>query len=190
MATDTSLDQLLVQVLAGGAGARRSFDQLYRKGYSYVRSMGVPPDCAKDVVSDVLVKLVQVGPPTANTNAAGYLYRMFRNGAMDWHRQRRESVRRISDTDVLDIPAPHEDHSEAVEDCLRRALAAFAQKSEDRATVLRLAYLEGWSQSRVADHIGRSYGATREFLYQTRKLFRTLLVDMCGEHLEADAVEP
>lgn len=191
MATESSLDQLLVQVLAGGHGARQSFDQLYRKCYSYVRSLGVPADDARDVVSEVLVKLVQRGPPTVNSNASGYLYRMFGNAAMDWHREQSNSANRFSSTAVPDIPAPRDEHdAEAGEECLRRALAAFAQDSEERAIVLRLTYLEGWSQSRVAEHIGRSYGATREFLYQTRKLFRKLLLDMCGEHLEAGAVEP
>ena len=67
-------------------------------------------------------------------------------------------------------------------DCVRRAWRAFTADHPQRAEALNLAILEEWSPVELADYLGRSYGATREYLSQCRKVLRGYVQHWCGDH--------
>ena len=66
-------------------------------------------------------------------------------------------------------------------DCIRERFAHFAREHPERAMVLSMAEWDGWRIDDIARWIGRSPGATRQYLSQSRKLLRDLLAP-CREH--------
>lgn len=56
--------------------------------------------------------------------------------------------------------------------CLRRGFAAFAQDHPERAQVLYLAAVEGWTREELATHLGRTPHAATEYLSQCRAKLR------------------
>ena len=71
---------------------------------------------------------------------------------------------------------------DSAEDCVQQALSLFAKEHSDRARVLSLAAIEGWDTKEVAAFIGRTLGATREYISQCRKYFSKYL-EPCQEYL-------
>lgn len=66
------------------------------------------------------------------------------------------------------------------QDCVRRGFAAFAAAHPERAQVLYLAAVEGWSRGELAELIGRSTHATTEYLSQCRAKLRPYIAH-CDE---------
>jgi RNA polymerase sigma factor (sigma-70 family) len=181
MEEKTPIEELLADVLANRATSRGSFAALYRRCFGFVRSKGVPQDDARDIVSLTIQKIIESGGLRGARNNAGYLYRMLTNASMDWHRARNRMSRPSTLYDSVDLSVAEED-SESREECLRGALKVFSKEFPDQALVLQLAYMEEWSGSRIATHIGRTPGAARTFLWETRKKFRKLLLEVCNDH--------
>ena len=67
-----------------------------------------------------------------------------------------------------DIPATEPDPARLVQDCVAKGLERFAAEEPERAYVIDL-YADGIGLQEIADRIGRTYGATREYLSQCRK---------------------
>ena len=53
-------------------------------------------------------------------------------------------------------------------ECVRRGFAVFAQQHPERAQVLYLAVVEGWSREELAQFLGRTIHAATEYLSQSR----------------------
>ncbi len=69
-----------------------------------------------------------------------------------------------------------------LEDCVRKAYAAFAESHVDRAEILARVAFEGWSIEDVAAVLKRTPGATREYLSQCRKKLKAFL-EPCRDYL-------
>ena len=63
--------------------------------------------------------------------------------------------------------------------CIQEQLAKFREAEPKRAEILEF-ILEGFSTEEIRLIIGRSYGATREFMSQCRKKFRPF-IEICNE---------
>lgn len=178
-------DSLLRQLLAGSEEGTRCVTALYdryaRKFHGFLRRNGLNTQEAEDLVHDVFVKLWNLrGRGIKVTSASAYLWMMLRNALADHWRQRRPEI--LTD-DPPDVAAESEDSDSELDDCIGRAFEAFRRDAPERAQVLYLTVYEDWDIAQVAQVIGRTYNATKEFLSQSRKRFREVMSSMCREQL-------
>ena len=64
--------------------------------------------------------------------------------------------------------------------CVRHGFALFSQDHPERAQVLYLAIVEGWTREELAEHLGRSTHAATEYLSQCKAKFRPY-VEKCRD---------
>jgi RNA polymerase sigma-70 factor (ECF subfamily) len=64
--------------------------------------------------------------------------------------------------------------------CIRQGFALFSRDHPERAQVLYLAIVEGWTREELADYLGRSTHAATEYLSQCKAKFRPY-VEKCRE---------
>lgn len=64
--------------------------------------------------------------------------------------------------------------------CVRRGFELFSRDHPERAQVLYLAIVEGWTREELASHLGRSVHASTEYLSQCRAKFQPY-IENCRE---------
>lgn len=159
--------------------------RFYREAAAALRSW----QAAEDVVQDAMVKVWQrcatfhgSGDPLA------WIHQVVRNTLLDALRQRRpmQELSTLSDdatppelqAELAEIAHQHshtpeqqvsEQQREAV---FRACFAAFARAHPEHATVLRWVVEDGLDNAEVQALLGRTAGATREFISQCRKKAR------------------
>lgn len=148
---------------------------------------------AEDVVQDAMVKVWQrctsfrgPGDPLA------WIHSVVRHTLLDALRQRRPEQPLEGDDGALSAPVqaavlqlsqqqvarPDQQLAEQqVEAVFQRGFDRFAQAHPEHAMVLRWVVEDGLDNSAVEQLLGRSPGATREFLSQCRKKARPFLAD-------------
>lgn len=188
--------QQLVQALAlvaqGGSAAERGFKVVYDAfwGRCVARFMGrgQPQGVAQDLASDTLVKvaakLKDLRDPVAlerwvNVVATNTLLDHLRA-----HRREREHTVALDDDTDETLAEQLIDHSQGdpgIQRCLAQQLALFCRDEPQRGGLLTGMALDGWSIDEAAQAIGRTAGATKEYLSQCRKLlWRYLSLCMNG----------
>jgi RNA polymerase sigma-70 factor (ECF subfamily) len=156
------------------------------------RSLG-HVDEARDLVQDTLIKAWQKCASFGGTSEIyAWLKQVLRNGAIDRLRQRRPEVSLDSDDSQDDSSAtwaevevalrasaagdafePLTELEQRERDAVfRRCAAAFAAADPQAAAVLRWIVDDELTPAQIAELIGRSPGATREYLSQCRKKAR------------------
>lgn len=200
---DASIERdraLLAQLQRSGRAREQAVNALY-DGYGpafqrYFERHGVDAAQAEDLVQEVFVNIVRgadhyrgEAPPSA------WLWSIARNALISHRRGSR--VRWVGlpeeteeDGDGWQIPDPADPVDaqlceEALIDCIRREFARFAAKHADRAHALGLIAFHGWKPAEVAEYLGRTGGAAREYLSQCRKLLQPFLTPC--RHLLAEA---
>ena len=201
----SSEDELLRQVAAGGRRARQAttvfYDRYARKFRSYLAFNGVSGTDAEDIVQEVFLNVFRLADrPRQIENAKAYIYGILNNALRDfWRRQARqpmpvdwaESVLDAEDgaLGTLETAADRDergiDETMSLQRCLERAFSAFQQQSHERANVVYLSAVEQFSPREIAEYLGRSYGATREYMSQCMQRFRRYLWEFCKDHVEA-----
>lgn len=163
--------------------------RFYREAATALRSW----QAAEDVVQDAMVKVWQrcatfrgPGDPLA------WIHSVVRHTLLDALRARRPDEPLHSDDGELTAPAqaavaalsaeawatPDRQLAEQqVEAVFRRCFARFEADHPDHATVLRWVVEDGLDNRAVEALLGRSPGATREFISQCRKKARPYLAD-------------
>jgi RNA polymerase sigma-70 factor (ECF subfamily) len=148
---------------------------------------------ARDLVQDTLFKAWQKCASFGGSSEVyAWLKQVLRNGAIDRLRQRRPEVSLDSDDSDdgssstwaevevslrasaggnADEPLPELEQRER-DAVFRRCAAAFAAADPQAAAVLRWIVDDDLTPAQIADLIGRSPGATREYLSQCRKKAR------------------
>ena len=179
---------------AGGAAAERALTALYdeyaRRLLGLLRSKGFMIEEAEEILQEAFLKLYQARHKLADVETPkAYLYRTVLNCSTDFLRRKKKAEPEIGvEPDQLDSAAAPQSEDEGFVDCLQGALVQFEAEAPERALAIRLAVIEGMTGQELADAIGRSYGAAREFLSQTRKRFQSLLQELCGDYLPQEAV--
>ena len=193
-------EQCFAAIAAGGAGARKAIGALYerhaRRMLGTLRGWGLSPDDASDVLQEVFVKLARL--KTAVQHPRAYLATTLRNSFVDFLRGRNpevnESVLQTGDEDAEEsfierMPAPESGDAElGLRDCLARALEAFRTRNPEGARAIYLAVVEELSRQELAEVLGRTYGATREFLSQCMRKFEGLVRQICPDYVPDEGV--
>ena len=192
----TQAECLLRRMMDGGDARRQAVAELYRcfapRFRRYFRSQRLGDAEAEDLVQDVFVKVVRAcGDFRGEARADTWLWAIARNSLISRFRARLPDMP-LDDIDLdqlcatnpalqaapPDAPAPG-----GVDDCVQRGIARFGTDFPDRARAIGFLVIEEWSVEDIARALGRTPGATREFLSQCRKKLRPYIED-CLELLE------
>jgi RNA polymerase sigma-70 factor, ECF subfamily len=151
------------QIVRGDQGA---FDRLYDRYASLVftfavRLLGSRTD-AEDLLQEVFIrvwrKAATYRPELGNPEA--WLMTITRNRARD--RRREQAMTRKAEAGHLGPPAAPEPGSWAErDDEVRKARQTLAQLPEDHRIVLEMAYLDGLTQTEIADRLGKPLGTVK-----------------------------
>lgn len=184
---------LIVTQLRQGAGAaelgaRLLYDAYWARLVRFFMLHRQPDGQAEELASEVLFKVV-LKIHTLREDAAftGWLWQIARNElAGHTRRNNLEEIQLAEEAWQLALAAmPDEGHGEAtVQRCLQGQLERFRQEHPERAFCIEQAVLEGWDGTAMAVFLGRSYGATREYLSQCRKKIAQYLHPCLDTHAD------
>lgn len=178
---------------AGGPQGQRALGELYRELRRpllvYLLANGLVPAAAEDALHEVFLRILRAAAQCQHGGTAtAWVWRIARNVATDVHRDGQRVVAMDADEQQALAeaqPAPACDLSGgSIDDCVAQALQRFAREHPERADALRLVHLERWTGEQLAAYLGRTPGATREFLSQCRRVFRPF-IEPCRELLAA-----
>lgn len=185
---DTELE-LLNQVIGNGISAKRSLEKLHqvysRKILAFLRSQGISMPDAQEILQDVFIKIWNLrGKDTRVKSASSYLWTIVRNTLNDYYSMHRGAPSQFDEVDIPDITSPEEDGCLAsLEECISNVFKRFQVLEGDRGEVIKLTIWNKWKIRDVAAHIGRTEGATKQFLAQSRKKLRAMAHADCAEHI-------
>ena len=175
----------LVQRLRTEASREQAVGDLYREFAGRLRRFYLAhrasPEAADDWVQETFVKVIaKLSSYRGDSPFAAWLWAIARNVMLD-------AIRREGRTPTvvdLDDAGPIRDESVAPEgglpardrdDCTKAQFLRFAGRFPERAQCISWAVTDGLSMSDIAGMIGRSVGATREFISQSLKKLREFL---------------
>lgn len=187
--------------LLGRIGAGKDVDalaQLFERHagrfLGALRKRGFSAADAEDIVQDWFLKMMNAGPLLARvTQPRAYLWRMLLNAASDHigKSRRFEPLDPCNPDDapskaVVDALSTHEapDVRIDVDRCVDRAWERLLASAPERAQALEWVIVDELGGSEIAELLHRSYGATREYLSQCRRVFRDLLREVCPDWTE------
>jgi len=188
-------EQLIKMIQQGGKAAQAAFGRIYSsKAVEFRRffiANGLTLEDAKDVTQETFVKIVRNIDSFRGEGAANaWLWQIARNCLTDHIRKR---CARPEDTANDERWSIIEQNSEAlrlqdaiafegnVDNCVSAGLQRFEREEPERAYALML-QMEDHSTTIIGERIGRSPGATREYLSQCRKKLQPF-IEHCLEHL-------
>ena len=175
----------LKKIRAGGAARSEGVSELYRRYalrmVAYFLRNRLPRAEAEDLTQDVFLSVVRNCEQfRGDARIDAWLWSIARNRLIDKVRASRptesvdeEELLQLSDGTFEDASANVQD----LVDCVRRGFGRFALAHHDRAQALILSVAEGWSVAELAAFLGRTPGATREYVSQCRKRLREFLED-------------
>lgn len=197
MAGSPSLDNLdddppspvrpgLIQAPASPA-TRGDIERLYHshcgKLVRFFKRCGQSEALAQDLAQESFVQALRHLPQfDGRAQLSTWVWAIARNLLLAHLRKQGRRVERVTDEtgEPVELDALTSEPSGRLtdlQDCVRRGFAAFAQQHPERAQVLYLAAVEGWTREELAQFLGRTPHATSEYLSQCRAKLRPFLAD-------------
>tara|TARA_B110000261_G_scaffold145864_1_gene169581 strand:+ start:44 stop:625 length:582 start_codon:yes stop_codon:yes gene_type:complete len=176
----------IIQLLREGRSdeAMRLFEKYgFRKEFiGFTIKSGINKEDAKDLVQEFTIdKLTMQSDSIKDIEfARSWMYRVLRNMVNDKGRvlKKNREVPFDEDRDQSQAPKILEEN-QTRSGCVQEQLAKFRESDPKHAETLDF-ILNGLSPEEIRLVIGRSYGATREFMSQCRKKFRPF-IEICNE---------
>jgi RNA polymerase sigma factor (sigma-70 family) len=162
------------------------FDRYSQKLIAYVCRKGFDTEAARDLLQDILLKFISGIIEKKGNCSVGLLWNIAKTTVIDeirsLHAKKRDVSTEVS-LDEYDSDIPSEDGPQNSEfaDCVDKCLDLFAHKWPEHSAALKLALFEEWSMRELSDYLGRTYGATRQYISECRKRLRTLVIEHCAE---------
>jgi RNA polymerase sigma-70 factor (ECF subfamily) len=155
----------------------------FRKEFiGFAMKSGIDYEDARDLVQKFIIdKLCMKSDSIKNIEfARTWMYQVFRNMIHDQGRMlsRNREVPLDENKDQAYEQRTY-DKNQALTDCVQEQLKIFREKEPKHAEVVEF-ILKDLNTEQIRLIIGRSYGATREFMSQCRKKFRPFL-EICNE---------
>ena len=190
-------DADIISALAGsGPRQAAALRKLYQqKGHELGRffvAKGLSHADADDVLQETMLKVLkQAGSFRSDGTANAWLWQIARNALIDHQRQKMRSTEdTLNDEQWLMAEASPamqtvdpSQSAKAADDCVTKGLAKFAQQEPEKAYALELV-IEGVEGKEIAERLGRSEMATRQYLTQSRKHIAPFIQD-CLQFLAA-----
>jgi len=175
---------------------RAFFAVLYRGGLQTLRD----PDAARDLVQDTFIKVWRrCATFRGDSELLPWIKTILRHTAIERLRQRThevpmedhegmtaEAAARIMEMSGECNPTPEQEaRRHELADQFRQGWASFERDDPVRANVMAWVVEDGLAIEDIADLLGRTPGATREFVSQCRKRARVYLADWYALALES-----
>ena len=175
-------DEMILKIRNGGMDREHAIKVLYDKFYRQVCGRfvqwGMARQDASDLFQEVVMK-INKGAKKFNSEMKGeaWLWQIARNAFYD--DQRRKKRQPLDNTaytneeefdnilDIIEAPVEIRDEDN-VDRCFERGLMIFEREEPDRVWALMM-QMDGKSVTDISAQIGRSVGATKEYLSQCRK---------------------
>lgn len=180
----------------GGAAIERTlreldrayFEKLYREAVRGLRDS----DAALDLVQDTFIKVwLRCATFQADSEVLPWIKSILRHGLLDRLRKAGREVgledetgpspefeARVFQLSTDAVPTPHDEaRRRQLDDCFRRCWERFESAAPSHALVMSWIVDDGLTHEQIADLLGRTPGATREFISQCRKRARTHLAE-------------
>jgi RNA polymerase sigma-70 factor (ECF subfamily) len=172
------------------AGVRALYELMGSPMLRFFVHLGVPAEEARDLLQETFVKILRAAYKfKPGGSAKAWLWQIARNCLND-HLRESARLRRheamfddeqwntVKDTVPAKAPLIC-----SVDECVAQGIARFSADMPDRAFALTL-QMEGASIQDIADRIGRTAAATKEYLSQSRKKLQPFIAH-CTELLVA-----
>lgn len=187
MSTDEA--DCLRRIASGGALRRQGIADLYAhyavRFRGYFRRRGASPADADELCQDSFVRLVRALDRGARVEQPrAWIWSVAQSQWLDWRRKTTPAAVAAGDWDGAE---PGEDPTARgvhLDDCVRRQFAAYSATDPAGAQALLWASVEQFTAPEIGELLGRSPGATRQFLSEARKRVRDYL-SVCREWLDA-----
>jgi RNA polymerase sigma-70 factor (ECF subfamily) len=146
----------------------------------YVRRRVDDPDAAEDVLQDIFLRLhTRLSDVRRPDRLLPWLYRLARSAVIDDVRRRRPAAE-LPD-DLPEEEPPPDDVSLQIARGLGHMVDALP---EPYRQAVRLSELEGWTQGRVAEHLGLSLSGAKSRVQRGRRMLHKMLTDCCTFELD------
>ena len=156
----------------------------FRKEFiGFVMKTGINYEDASDMVQKFIIdKLYMQSNSIKNIEfARTWMYSVLTNMVKDHGRilKKNREVPLDEERDQSQSPKIMNEKSQTRSGCIQEQLVKFREAEPKRAEVIEF-ILKGFSTEEIRLILGRSYGATREFMSQCRKKFRPF-IEICNE---------
>ena len=156
----------------------RLFAKYQRVVYCGVYSVtGNTPD-AEDAMQSLFLKLIDQGfSEDSVRDPAGYLFRAGANEARQMHRAQERRSRNHTDDEVGLLTDPATDRNRGTEAMRERLLDAMDKLEPEQADILLLRVERGYSDTEIADLLGKTRGAVAMALHRAKERLKDLMCD-------------
>jgi RNA polymerase sigma-70 factor (ECF subfamily) len=172
-------------------GVRALYDLMGAPMLRFFVHLGVPTEESRDLLQETFVKILRAAHKfRSGGSAKAWLWQIARNCLND---HLRETARLRKHETAFDdeqwsavedtVPAKAPQVC-SIDDCVAEGVARFSEGMPDRAFALTL-QMEGASVQDIADRIGRTAAATKEYLSQSRKKLQPFIAH-CADLLVAE----
>jgi len=160
----------------------------------YFVSCGIDRSQAEDIVQETIIKIVQqLNSYSSQGSVNSWMWQIARNCLIDFTRRRANSEESLDDeqwqsvdqrVSMKEFNQSSHDVEREVELCVSNGLKLFAKEHPDRAYALEMV-VEGVDSEQIAERLGRTYDALRQYLMQCRKYLKPY-IETCYLMLKAE----
>lgn len=191
-------EEIITMIRAGGkamdAGVNALYQAMAQPMLRFFVYQGVSSDDANDVLQETIVKIIRSADSFGGTGTAkAWIWQVARNCLIDHQRKlgnmgkhevavNDEQWTRLEETKAAPTSAARSSE-DSVDKCVAEGLSAFSNREPERAYVLIL-QMEGLSIEEIGHRIGRTVGATKEYLSQCKKKIQPFIAH-CTDYLMA-----
>ena len=181
---------MIKAILAGGRKQDQALVALYRKGAEWRRYFvykGLSTEIAEEVVQETICKIFEKatkytgGSGFGDASANAWMWQIAKNCMVDEVRRKKLTGTSLDSDDEDEATAAKrtqveaeissgvtKSHTRDAELCVSAGIEDFAADFPDRARALEM-QMDGEDVQSIANRIGRTIGATKEFLSQCKK---------------------
>lgn len=174
-------EEILKKLELGGKEQEKALSELYTKKAKefgrFFMSNGLDQMSADEVVQETVLKIFkQATAYRGEGSINSWMWQIARNTLTDFIRSRKREKAQNFDDDGWKQAETNKslqvtdeiDPSRAAEDCVTQGLLRFEEIDPDRAYAIKLV-VEGVDGREIADRIGKTYTAARQYLTQCRQ---------------------
>lgn len=180
---------ILQQVAARGKAGEKALEQLYRahrrKMLGVLCNKGLSLAEAEDVVQQVFLQVAKKSHTfRAESAVSSWLFQIAHNEMVNLFRAKKsEMTLDEQGWEVINETVPAEfvcpllpDPQKALQECFAKAYAAFEKAHPAAADLIyRTLQNEDWDSNDIAQYLGRTAGAAREYLSQCKKKLKKFM---------------
>ena len=181
--SNADVDALIIDLQYDGDTRKRAVTQLYiafaQKVTQFLKLRGVPSHEAEDVLHDIFISLIaRADKFTAMGQGRGWVWSVVRSKLADRYRSSDKATEYVDGNDAVFDAGHYENDSydeSRLQACIEGQMSAFSRDHPDGAQALSWVMDDELDLRAVSELLGRSYGATREFMSQVKRKLRVYI---------------